>query len=74
MMPIDLLAQDFVYTPINSSFGGNPYNYNWLLNSATEQNRIEDPNEENSKRQGFRAHATSGRAVADRICLSGLPP
>jgi len=50
MMPIDLMAQDFVYTPINSSFGGNPYNYNWLLNSATEQNRIEDPNEEDQFR------------------------
>lgn len=46
MMPTNLKAQDFVYTPINSSFGGNPYNYNWLINSATEQNRIEDPNEE----------------------------
>ncbi|MBN2595286.1 curli assembly protein CsgF [Labilibaculum sp.] len=38
------MAQDFVYKPINSSFGGDQYNYNWLLNSATQQNRIEDPN------------------------------
>jgi len=50
MMPIDLMAQDFVYTPTNSAFGGNPYNYSWLINSATEQNRIEDPNEEDQFR------------------------
>ena len=50
MMPVDLLAQDFVYTPVNSAFGGNPYNYSWLINSATEQNRIEDPNEEDKFR------------------------
>jgi len=47
MMPTNLKAQDFVYKPVNPSFGGNPYNYNWLLNSATQQNRIEDPNQEN---------------------------
>lgn len=50
MMPIDLMAQDFVYTPVNSAFGGNPYNYSWLINSASEQNRIEDPNEEDQFR------------------------
>lgn len=31
-------AQDFVYTPKNPAFGGNPYNYSWLLNSAQAQN------------------------------------
>lgn len=41
-------AQDFVYKPINSSFGGDQYNYNWLLNSATQQNRIEDPNSDDA--------------------------
>lgn len=44
LLPIESMAQDFVYKPINSSFGGDQYNYNWLLNSATQQNRIEDPN------------------------------
>ena len=43
LLPNESKAQDFVYTPINSSFGGNAYNYNWLINSATQQNRIEDP-------------------------------
>jgi len=36
-------AQDFVYVPVNPSFGGNPYNYSWLLNSATAQNKLQDP-------------------------------
>ena len=43
LLPIGLQAQDFVYKPINSSFGGEVYNYNWLLSSATNQNRLEDP-------------------------------
>lgn len=34
-------AQDFVYTPINPAFGGNPYSYSWLLSSAQSQNKIE---------------------------------
>lgn len=47
ILPFESLGQDFVYKPINSSFGGDQYNYNWLSNSATQQNRIEDPNAEN---------------------------
>ena len=31
-------AQDFVYQPINPAFGGNPYNYSWLITSAQAQN------------------------------------
>jgi curli production assembly/transport component CsgF len=44
--PIGGFAQDFVYTPVNSNFGGNPYNYNWLINSAKQQDKIEDPTAE----------------------------
>jgi len=36
-------GQDFVYTPKNPAFGGNPYNYSWLLSSAQAQNDIKDP-------------------------------
>lgn len=36
-------AQDFVYTPVNPAFGGNTFNYNWLLSSATAQNGTTDP-------------------------------
>lgn len=35
-------AQDFVYTPKNPAFGGNPYNYSWLLSSAQAQNETKE--------------------------------
>lgn len=35
-----LSAQDMVYTPKNPAFGGNPINYQWLLNSANTQNKF----------------------------------
>jgi curli production assembly/transport component CsgF len=36
-------AQDFVYKPINPAFGGDSYNYSWLLSQAEAQNKIKDP-------------------------------
>ena len=36
-------AQDLVYRPINPAFGGDTFNYNWLLSSAQAQNLLEDP-------------------------------
>lgn len=39
-------AQDFVYRPVSPAFGGDTFNYQWLLNSATAQNSIEDPDAE----------------------------
>ncbi len=36
-------AQDFVYTPVNPAFGGDTFNYNWLLSSAQSQNLIQEP-------------------------------
>lgn len=35
-------AQDLVYQPKNPAFGGNPYNYSWLMSSAQAQNDIKD--------------------------------
>ncbi|MFZ2906015.1 MAG: curli production assembly/transport component CsgF [Cyclobacteriaceae bacterium] len=35
-------AQDLVYKPINPAFGGDTFNYQWLLSSAQAQNRFED--------------------------------
>jgi len=37
------VAQDFVYKPKNPAFGGDTFNYNWLLSSAQTQNLIDDP-------------------------------
>lgn len=37
-------AQDLVYTPKNPAFGGQTFNYQWLLSSAQAQNDSKDPN------------------------------
>jgi len=36
-------GQDLVYKPVNPAFGGETFNYQWLLNSAQAQNLIEEP-------------------------------
>lgn len=36
-------AQSFVYHPNNPNFGGNTFNYSWMLSSATAQDRTTDP-------------------------------
>lgn len=36
-------AQDMVYTPVNPSFGGNPFNSSHLLGLANAQNKTKDP-------------------------------
>jgi curli production assembly/transport component CsgF len=38
LFQVTAVAQDFVYQPVNPAFGGNPYNYSWLLSSASAQN------------------------------------
>ena len=42
----NIVAQDFVYKPVNPAFGGDTFNYNWLLSSATAQNNTNDPSQE----------------------------
>jgi len=44
-------GQDFIYSPVNSAFGGNALNYNWMLNSANAQNTFEDPESNNQRFQ-----------------------
>lgn len=36
------MAQDFVYTPKNPAFGGNPLNFQWLQSSANSQNEFSE--------------------------------
>lgn len=36
-------GQDLVYKPKNPAFGGDTFNYNWLLASAQAQNLLKDP-------------------------------
>lgn len=37
------VAQDMVYTPVNPTFGGNPFNSGHLLGVANAQNDFRDP-------------------------------
>jgi len=37
-----LYGQQLVYTPKNPNFGGNTFNYQWLLSSASAQNSFSD--------------------------------
>ncbi|MGY5847094.1 curli production assembly/transport component CsgF [Salegentibacter sp. HM20] len=37
------IAQQLTYTPQNPAFGGNPYNYSWMISSANAQNSIKAP-------------------------------
>jgi len=42
-------AQEFVYRPINPAFGGETFNYQWLLSSAESQNFFVDETEERQR-------------------------
>ena len=35
-------ATELIYTPVNPSFGGSPFNGAWLLQSATLQNKFQE--------------------------------
>lgn len=43
---MSLFSQQFTYQPLNPAFGGDTFNYNWLLSSATAQNSISEPKSE----------------------------
>lgn len=36
-------AQQFSYKPLNPAFGGDTFNYQWMLSSATAQNKLTGP-------------------------------
>ena len=42
-------GQQLVYTPVNPNFGGNTFNYQWLLSSANAQNSFEDNGQANER-------------------------
>ncbi|MGB0896798.1 MAG: curli production assembly/transport component CsgF [Flavobacteriaceae bacterium] len=50
----DLPAQEFVYKPINPAFGGDSFNYQWLMSSADAQNLYrEEDREEQTELEAF---------------------
>lgn len=40
-------SQQLVYKPINPAFGGDTFNYQWLLSSAAAQNQFDDKSSSN---------------------------
>lgn len=36
-------SQQFSYKPLNPAFGGDTFNYQWMLSSATAQNKLTAP-------------------------------
>jgi curli production assembly/transport component CsgF len=51
LYPSAASAQPMVYTPINPSFGGNPFNSQHLLGIANAQNNFKDPKAANAGSQ-----------------------
>lgn len=47
----NVFAQDFVYKPKNPNFGGDTFNYAWLMSSAESQNTFEDPEKNNFRNE-----------------------
>ncbi len=45
------MAQDLVYKPKNPAFGGDTFNYQWMLSSAESQNLLKDPEGEDGFEQ-----------------------
>ena len=43
-VPLLLEGQEMVYKPVNPAFGGDTFNYQWLLSSAEAQNTYEEDN------------------------------
>ena len=44
-------AQQLVYKPINPAFGGDTFNYQWLLSSASAQNQFDNDKDSNLFRE-----------------------
>jgi len=42
--PFLMQSQQLVYKPINPAFGGDTFNYQWLLSSAESQNKFTEDN------------------------------
>ncbi len=42
IIPFAMQSQQIVYKPINPAFGGDTFNYQWLLSSAEAQNKFKE--------------------------------
>lgn len=42
LLSLSIHAQQLIYKPVNPAFGGDTFNYQWLISSAQAQNQFED--------------------------------
>ncbi len=66
------IAQDLVYTPKNPAFGGNNFNYQWMLSSAEAQDTYKAPVEEDDRLGYLSDPAQSFAESLNRQILSRL--
>ena len=45
--PFFMFSQQLKYRPVNPAFGGDTFNYQWLMSSAEAQNSFTDPDSNN---------------------------
>ena len=43
LIGLNCFSQQFSYEPKNPAFGGDTFNYQWMLSSATSQNSLTAP-------------------------------
>ena len=67
-----LQAQDLTYKPVNPAFGGSTFNYQWLLNSAKEQNLLKNPDINQSRTSPNGSTLDDFTASLNRQLLSQL--
>ncbi|MDF2554090.1 MAG: curli assembly protein CsgF [Chryseobacterium sp.] len=63
-------SQQLVYKPINPAFGGDTFNYQWLLSSASAQNQFD--NKEGSNLTGSSGSLSNFTDSLNRQVLSEL--
>jgi curli production assembly/transport component CsgF len=67
------IAQQFSYKPVNPAFGGDTFNYNWLLSSATSQNGFKEPAEASTAQSALERFGTTlNQQVLSQISRSLL--
>ena len=59
-------GQAFVYRPVSPSFGGNTFNYSWMLSSAQAQDKSKDPLATSG------GQTAAGRSAADASSLNNF--
>ena len=48
---VQMFSQQLVYKPVNPNFGGDTFNYQFLLSSAEAQNTFTDPDADDTEEQ-----------------------